>query len=271
MVWFLEFRFDLVSNRKTESNQSVRFEIEPFRDVNSIENLVFFWDEARSDFNDRLIDLVLDDLEKVDALRICWSFNVVEIDCSERRKKEIDQILSSCFFDESHDVVWTTKKRRNKFEKREAILCSFSKFSRFLNIFNRFEHDVSMSDSKNFSNDSLFDRFRFSSDLKCLLCVFLNDKLVLKRSLNLICSNACQIADFVEVRNNANRCFELRDRCVFDFCYCRADELDINVYLNLVKKLRRWLIEEQIIENVLEFFHVQTISVESFEEWCLID
>jgi hypothetical protein len=33
MIWFLENRFDSISNRKMKSNQSVRFRIESFRDV----------------------------------------------------------------------------------------------------------------------------------------------------------------------------------------------------------------------------------------------
>jgi hypothetical protein len=72
----------------------------------SIEYVVFFRDDVRDDFDDCLIDLVLDDLEKVDALRVRYFFDdVVEIDCDKRKKKEINQTLSFCFFSENHDVV----------------------------------------------------------------------------------------------------------------------------------------------------------------------
>jgi hypothetical protein len=40
--------------------------------------------------------------------------------------------------------------------------------------------------------------------------------------------------------------------------------------LSCVEMLRR-LIKKQIVENAFEFFHVQTISVESFEEKRLVD
>jgi hypothetical protein len=39
MVRFLEFRFGLVPNRKTEPNQMVRFGTEPFRGVSTIQIL----------------------------------------------------------------------------------------------------------------------------------------------------------------------------------------------------------------------------------------
>jgi hypothetical protein len=73
----------------------------------SIEYFVFFRDDARDCFNDRLTNLVLDDLEEIDALRIRCFFiiDVVEIDCCEREKEEIDQTLNFCSFDENHDVV----------------------------------------------------------------------------------------------------------------------------------------------------------------------
>jgi hypothetical protein len=241
----------------------------------SIENFVFFRSDVRDDFDDCLIDLVLEDLEKIDALRIRWFFcffDVFEIDCDKWEKEEIYQTLSFCVFDENHDVVWATKKRSDKFEKRWAILCSFDELSRFLSVFDRFRHEISMSDSKNLSNDSLFDDFRFSSDMKCLLCVnFLNDELILKRSSSLICSSSCQIACFVEIENDASRCLEFWNKCAYDVCYCRTNEFNINVDLSCVEELRHRLIKEQIIENALEFFDVQTISVESFEECRLIN
>jgi hypothetical protein len=85
----------------------------------SIEYVVLFRSDVRSDFDDCLIDLVLDDLEKIDALRICCFLDdVVEIDCDRRRKEEIDQTLSFCFFNENHNVVRTTKKRNDEFERR---------------------------------------------------------------------------------------------------------------------------------------------------------
>jgi hypothetical protein len=237
----------------------------------SIEYVVFFRNDVWDDFDDCLTDLVLDDFEEIDALRVCYFFDdVVEIDCDKRKKKEINQTLSFCFFNKNHDVVWATKKWDNEFKRRWAIFCSFDELSRFLSIFDDAEHDVSMSDSKNFSNDSLFDDSRFSSDLKNLFCVFLNDEFVLKRSWSLICLNSCQIACFVEFENDANRCLEFWCKCVYSFCYCWTDELDINVYLILVERLRNWLIEKQIIENVLKFFHVQTISIKSLEECRLI-
>ncbi len=140
-----------------------------------------------------------------------------------------------------------------------------------MSIFDCIEYDVLMNDSKNFSNDSFFDDFRFSSDLKCLLCVdFLSDKLVLKRFSSLICSNSCQIACFVEIRSDASRCLKFWSKCVYDFCYCRTNELDVNVDLKCVERLHE-LIEKQIIESVLEFFRVQTISVESLEECDFVD
>ncbi len=140
-----------------------------------------------------------------------------------------------------------------------------------MNIFDDAEHDVSMSDSKNLSNDSLFDDSRFSSDVKCLFCVdFLSDELVLKRSSNLICSNSCQIACLVEVESDTNRCLELCNECADDFCYCSTNELSVDIDLSCVEMLRR-LIKKQIVENAFEFFHVQTISVESFEEKRLVD
>jgi hypothetical protein len=85
----------------------------------SIEYVVFFRDDVRNDFDDCLTDLVLDDLEKVDALRICCFLDdVVEIDCDKREKKEIDQTLNLCFLNENHNVVRTTKKRDDEFKKR---------------------------------------------------------------------------------------------------------------------------------------------------------
>jgi hypothetical protein len=142
--------------------------------------------------------------------------------------------LSFCFFNENHDVVWSTKKRNDEFKRRWAILCLFDKLSRFLSIFDRFKHDVSMSDSKNLSNDSLFNDSRFSSDMKCLFCVdFLNDELVLKRSSILICSRSCQIACFVEIENDASRSFKLWDKCVYDVCYHKTNEFDINKTIDL--------------------------------------
>jgi hypothetical protein len=85
----------------------------------SIEYVVLFRDDVRSDFDDCLIDLVLDDLEKVDAFRVCCFLDdVIEIDCDKRKKEEIDQTLNSCFLDENHSVVRTTKKRSDEFEKR---------------------------------------------------------------------------------------------------------------------------------------------------------
>ncbi len=41
------------------------------------------------------------------------------------KKKWVYQTLNFCFFNENHDVVWATKKRDDKFERRCAILCSF--------------------------------------------------------------------------------------------------------------------------------------------------
>jgi hypothetical protein len=232
----------------------------------SIEYVVFFRDDVRNDFDDCLIDLVLDDLEKIDVFRVCYFFDdVVEINCDKREKKEINQTLSFCFFNENHDVVWTTKKWNNEFERRWTILCSFNEFSRLLSIFDDAEHDVSMSDSKNLSNNSFFDDSRFSLNLKNLFCVSLSDELVLKRSSNLICSSSCQIACFVEFENDASRCFEFWCKCVYNFCYCWTNELDISVYLIFVERLRNWLIEKQIIENAFKFFHVQTISIKSLE------
>jgi hypothetical protein len=61
MVRFLEFRFGLVSNRKTEPNQMVRFGTKPFRDVASVKkwnrvwfvrernNLIFFINKKSKD------------------------------------------------------------------------------------------------------------------------------------------------------------------------------------------------------------------------------
>jgi hypothetical protein len=238
----------------------------------STKYVVFFWDDVQNDFDDYLIDLVLDDLEKVDVLRICCFLDdVVEIDCDKRKKEEIDQTLNSCFFNENHNVVQTTKKRNDEFEKRWAILSSFDEFSRLLSIFDDAEHDVSMSDSKSLSNDSLFDDFRFFSDVKCLFCVdFLSDELVLKRFSNLICSSSCQMACLVEIENDTNRCLKLWSECADNFCYCSTDEFNVDVDLNCVEMLRR-LIKEQIIENAFVFFHVQTISIESFEEKRLVD
>jgi hypothetical protein len=85
----------------------------------SIEYVVLFRSDVRNDFDDCLTDLVLDDLEKVDALRVCYFLDdVVEIDCDRREKEEVDQTLSFCFLNESHDVVRTTKKRNDEFKKR---------------------------------------------------------------------------------------------------------------------------------------------------------
>jgi hypothetical protein len=85
----------------------------------SIEYVVLFRNDVQNDFDDCLIDLVLDDLEEIDALRICCFLDdVVEIDCDKRKKKEIDQTLNFCFLSESHNVVQTTKKRSDEFEKR---------------------------------------------------------------------------------------------------------------------------------------------------------
>jgi hypothetical protein len=85
----------------------------------SIEYVVFFRDDVQDDFDDCLIDLVLDDLEEIDVLRICYFLDdVVEIDCDKRKKKEVDQTLSFCFFNESHNVVRATKKRDDEFKKR---------------------------------------------------------------------------------------------------------------------------------------------------------
>jgi hypothetical protein len=162
--------------------------------------------------------------------------------------------LNFYFFDENHDVVRATKKRRNKFERRWAILCSFNEFSRFLSVFDRIWHDVSIIDSKNLLNNLLLNRSCFSSDLKCLLCVFLNDKLVLKRSSNLICLNSCQIACLVEIRSDASRCFKLWDKYVYNACYCKTNELDVNINLSCIKRLRRELIEKQKVKSVFEFF-----------------
>ncbi len=52
-----------------------------------IKYFVFFRDNARSDFDDCLTDFVLDDLEKIDAFRVCCSRNVVEIRRDERKKE----------------------------------------------------------------------------------------------------------------------------------------------------------------------------------------
>ncbi len=221
-----------------------------------IEYLVFFRNDARDDFDDCLIDFVFDNLEKIDVFRICCSRNVVEIRRDERKEEWVDQTLNSCFFDENHDVVWTTKKKRREFEWREAIFCLLRELSRFLSVLDRIEHRVSMSDSKSFSNNSLFDDSRFFSDLKCLIRVFLNDELVLKRSSDLIRLNSCQIACFVKFEDDASRCYELRRKCFHRLDDCVTDELDVDIYLSWIRRLRRRLIEEQIIENALEFFHV---------------
>jgi hypothetical protein len=85
----------------------------------SIEYIVLFQNNVQDDFNDCLIDLVLDNLEKVDALRICCFLDdVVEIDCDRQKEEETDQTLNFCFFNENHNVVRTTKKRSDEFEKR---------------------------------------------------------------------------------------------------------------------------------------------------------
>jgi hypothetical protein len=52
----------------------------------SIEYFVLARDDARSDFDDCLTDHVLDDLEKIDVLRIFCLLDVVEIRCSERKE-----------------------------------------------------------------------------------------------------------------------------------------------------------------------------------------
>ncbi len=56
----------------------------------SIEYFVLVRDDARDDFDNCLIDFVLDDFEKIDAFRVFCSLDVVEICCSRRKKKEID-------------------------------------------------------------------------------------------------------------------------------------------------------------------------------------
>jgi hypothetical protein len=91
----------------------------------SIKNVVFFRSDVRNDFDNCLIYLVLEDLRKVDALRIWWFRYVVEIRCDEKKEERVYQTLSFCFFDENHDVVWATKKEDDEFERRWAILCSF--------------------------------------------------------------------------------------------------------------------------------------------------
>ncbi len=78
-----------------------------------------------------------------------------------------------------------------------------------MSILDRIEHRVSMSDLKNFSNNSLFDDSRFFSNLKFLIRVFLNDELVLKRSFDLIRLNSCPITCFVKFENDVSRCYEL--------------------------------------------------------------
>jgi hypothetical protein len=76
----------------------------------SIEYFVLVQSDTRSDFDDCLINLVLDDFEKIDAFRVFCSLDVVEICCSERKEEEINKTLNFCFLDESHCVVRTTKK-----------------------------------------------------------------------------------------------------------------------------------------------------------------
>jgi hypothetical protein len=84
----------------------------------SIEYFVLARDDARNDFDDCLTDLVLDDLEKINVLRVLCFLDVVEIRYSERKEKAIDQTLNFYFFDENHCVVRTTKKERDEFERR---------------------------------------------------------------------------------------------------------------------------------------------------------
>jgi hypothetical protein len=91
----------------------------------SIKDVVLFRDDVRDDLDDCLIYLVLENLRKIDAFRICWSRYVVEIRCDEWKKERVYQTLNFCFFNENHDVVWATKKRNDEFERRCAILCSF--------------------------------------------------------------------------------------------------------------------------------------------------
>jgi hypothetical protein len=81
--------------------------------------------------------------------------------------------------------------------------------------------------------------FIFFSNFKSLLRVFLSDELVLKRSSSLICSNSCQIAFFVEFRSDASRYLEFWNKCAYDFCYCSANELSVDVDLNCVEELQR--------------------------------
>ncbi len=141
----------------------------------------------------------------------------------------------------------------------------------FLSVFNRFEHDLSMIDTKNFFDDSFFNDFNFSSRLKRLFCVFLNDELILKRFSSLIYSSLCQIACLVEIESDASRCFEFWSKCVNDLYYCETNKLNINIDLSCIEELRRKLNEKQIIENVFKFFHVQIISIESFEKYRFVD
>jgi hypothetical protein len=80
-------------------------------------------------------DFVFCNLEEVNVIWICWFRDIVEICDDERRKEEIDSTLNFCFFDKNHNVVRTTKKRRDKFERRWTIVCLFDAFSRFLSVF----------------------------------------------------------------------------------------------------------------------------------------
>jgi hypothetical protein len=82
----------------------------------SIKNVVFFRNDVRSDFDDYLTYLVLEDLREIDALQVCWFRYIFEIRCDEWKKERIYQTLNFCFFNESHDVVWTTKKQNDEFK-----------------------------------------------------------------------------------------------------------------------------------------------------------
>ncbi len=69
------------------------------------------------------------------------------------------------------------RRRKNVIDLNdvERFFCSFDELSRFLSVFDSDEYCVSINDLKNFSNDLLFDDFRFFSNSKCLIRIFLND------------------------------------------------------------------------------------------------